>query len=203
MSKFPEICVKCNRFEQLSEFSWNSGKIPWKFQQKKLKFISISYKSWKCRETDKTCAKLCEKLQNLSLERCKIMLILWISKNAAKWVCGCYRSWKKWKNYAPISRGPFCSSFMPEFHRNGQEMTKCFDILSKNARKIIKKFGKCQKFQISAICAWFHSSLHFFNPLLITGYFHAAGKRTWRTLNSVAKSRFTRSRSGKICTWTT
>jgi hypothetical protein len=28
MSKFPEIHAKFNSFEQLSEFSWNSGKIP-------------------------------------------------------------------------------------------------------------------------------------------------------------------------------
>ena len=27
-SKLVEICAKCNRYEQLSEFSWNSGKIP-------------------------------------------------------------------------------------------------------------------------------------------------------------------------------
>ena len=56
---------------------------------------------------------------------------------------------------------------LPEFHRNGQEMTKCLEILRKSARKIRKMpemSGICEKFHSS-----FHSSFHFFNPLLSGG----------------------------------
>ena len=49
---------------------------------------------------------------------------------------------------------------LPEFHRNGQEMTKCLEIFGKNARKIRKMP------EISGIGEKFHSSFHFFNPLL-------------------------------------
>ena len=49
---------------------------------------------------------------------------------------------------------------LPEFHRNGQEMTKCLEILRKSARKIRKMP------EISGIGEKFHSSFHFFNPLL-------------------------------------
>ena len=34
---------------------------------------------------------------------------------------------------------------LPEFHRNGQEMTKCLEILRKTS-KVPENFGKCQKF---------------------------------------------------------
>ena len=50
---------------------------------------------------------------------------------------------------------------LPEFHRNGLEMTKCLEILKKNARKIRKMAEN------SGIYAKFHSFMHhFFNHLL-------------------------------------
>ena len=53
---------------------------------------------------------------------------------------------------------------MPEFHRNGQEMTKCLEILRKSARKIRKNLMP----EISGIFEKliFHFSFDFFNPLL-------------------------------------
>ena len=44
---------------------------------------------------------------------------------------------------------------LPEFHRDGQEMTKCPEILRKIARKMWKML------EISGICEKFHFSFHF------------------------------------------
>ena len=49
---------------------------------------------------------------------------------------------------------------LPEFHRNGQEMTKCLEIL----KKMREKFGKLQKFP--EFVRNFIRSFHFFNHLL-------------------------------------
>ena len=49
---------------------------------------------------------------------------------------------------------------MEEFHRNGQEMTECLEILRRSVRKFWTML------EISGICEKFQSSFHFFNPLL-------------------------------------
>ena len=45
---------------------------------------------------------------------------------------------------------------LPEFQRNGKEMTNCLEILRRSARKIRKML------EISGICEKFHFSFHFF-----------------------------------------
>jgi hypothetical protein len=76
MSKFPEIHAKFNSFEQLSEFSWNSGKIPWKFQRKTSNLLGFQRNFEKFMKESEFLRNLCENLQILSLERGKRMLIL-------------------------------------------------------------------------------------------------------------------------------
>ena len=58
---------------------------------------------------------------------------------------------------------------LPEFHRIGQEMTKCLEIL----KKMREKFGKWQKFP--DFVRNFIRSFHFFNPILI-GYRSGCGR---------------------------
>ena len=52
---------------------------------------------------------------------------------------------------------------LPEFHRNGQEMTKCLDISKKSARKNRKML------EISGICEKIHFFLSFFRASLQKG----------------------------------